>query len=94
MEQKQQKQELKEIKQQKLCPLISGFLLEPKEEKDEKGNTKIVFDKTTNMSPCIKDRCVFFDEIESRCKFIIIQENLSSLQVEDEDVQGEGTDNE
>ncbi len=52
-----------EVIQPKLCPLISGFLIEP--IKTALGEIKA--GKTTNINPCIQDKCMFYDVVEKKC---------------------------
>lgn len=60
---KLEKKEKVEVIQPKLCPLISGFLVEP--IKTALGEIKPA--KTTNVAPCMKDKCVFFDKKIQEC---------------------------
>lgn len=79
----------KEKKVIKLCPFISGFILEP--VKDSLGNQ--VVGKTTNVSPCMTDKCIFYDSDEEVCGIVKAIGYLSLLQdIETEESSGEGTD--
>ena len=73
MEQKQEKQKV-EVIQPKLCPLISGFLLEP--IKSALGQMQVA--KTTNVAPCIEDKCKFYDEQDKDCllKYFIVHKKI------------------
>lgn len=101
-----QKQEVKqEVKQVvKLCPFISGFVMElSKISLKENGLIK-----TTNVAPCLKSKCMFYDSNENVCGLVLGIESLVTLknimleeyneeqqeQQEQEQEQGEGTDNE
>ena len=66
MEQKQeQKQEQKvEVIQPKLCPFISGFIVEPV-KKNALG--QVQFGKTTNVAPCMENSCMFYDGKTKNC---------------------------
>lgn len=94
-----QKQEIKKVEEPKkvlkLCPFISGFLLEP--VRDKLGNQ--VLGKTTTVAPCIADKCMFFNETEQCCKIVQGLDDLHTLSSEiddniddEEEIQGEGTD--
>ena len=65
MEQKQEKKV--EVIEPKLCPFISGFLLEP--VKNALGQVSVA--KTTNVSPCMDKRCKFYDEEKKDCLIIL-----------------------
>lgn len=52
-----------EVIKPKLCPFISGFLVEP--VKTALGEIKPA--KTTNVNPCIKDNCMFYDVDTKDC---------------------------
>lgn len=94
----QQKQETKKAEEPKLilklCPFISGFVMEI--VKDKLGNQGL--GKTTNVAPCIANKCMFFNDTEHYCKIVKgLDELHNSFDVEDEDedeeqTQGEGTD--
>lgn len=73
MEQKQeQKQEQKvEVIQPKLCPFISGFIVEPV-KKNALG--QVQFGKTTNVAPCMENSCMFYDEDKKECKINLFLE--------------------
>ena len=60
---KLEKKEKVEVIQPKLCPLISGFLIEP--VKTALGDIKPA--KVTNVAPCLKDKCIFFDVDKKDC---------------------------
>lgn len=64
---KLEKKEKVEVIQPKLCPLISGFLVEP--VKTALGEIKPA--KTTNVAPCIKDKCMFYDVDKKVCLIIL-----------------------
>lgn len=93
-----QKQEIKKVEEPKkvlkLCPFISGFLLEPTRISIKENG--II--KSTNVAPCIADKCMFFNETEQYCKIVQGLEDLHTLafevddEIEDEEIQGEGTD--
>ena len=94
-----QKQEIKKVQEPKkvlkLCPFISGFVMEI--GKDSLGNQGLV--KTNNVSPCIANKCMFFDETEQHCKIVQGLDDLHTLAFEvddniddEEEIQGEGTD--
>jgi len=92
-----QKQEVKqEVKKAtKLCPFISGFVVEV--VKDSLGNQSL--GKTTNVSRCIANSCMFYNATEDYCKIVKGLDDIhNSFEVEDEqdeeETQGEGTDNE
>lgn len=96
-----QKQEVKqEVKKEviKLCPFISGFVMEI--VKDGLGNQGL--GKTTNVAPCIKNKCMFYDSNENVCGLVLGIESLVTLKnimleeynEEQEEEQGEGTENE
>ena len=98
-----QKQEVKqEVKQViKLCPFISGFVMElSKISLKENGLIK-----TTNVAPCLKSKCMFYDSNENVCGLVLGIESLVTLkniifeeyneqQEEQQEEQGEGTENE
>lgn len=89
VEQKNVESTKKEKKVIKLCPFISGFILEP--VKDSLGNQ--VVGKTTNVSPCMTDKCIFYDSDEEVCGIVKAIGYLSLLQdIETEESSGEGTD--
>lgn len=89
VEQKIAESTKKEKKVIKLCPFISGFILEP--IKDGLGNQ--VVGKTTNVSPCMLDKCNFYDSDEKACGIVKAIGYLSLLQdIETEESSGEGTD--
>lgn len=74
-EQKQEvkKQESKaEVIQPKLCPFVSGFLVEP--AKTVVGQMQ--FMKTTNISPCIEDKCKFYNPAQKDCEICLCFKNL------------------
>lgn len=72
----EQKQEVKkEVK--KLCPFISGFLLEP--VKDKLSGQMTGVGKSTNISPCIKEHCKFFNKHEQECEILCCFKNLKVL---------------
>lgn len=74
MEQKQQNQEVKKVDviQPKLCPFVSGFLVEP--AKTVVGQMQ--FMKTTNISPCIEDKCKFYNPAQKDCEICLCFKNL------------------
>lgn len=88
------KQEVKEVT--KLCPFISGFLLEMSRISVKENG---LF-KTTNVAPCLKGKCMFYNATEDYCKIVKGLDDIhNSFEVEDEQdeeeqTQGEGTDNE
>lgn len=93
--QKEVKQETKqEIR--KLCPFISGFVMELSQiSLKENGLVK-----TTNVAPCLKDKCTFFAPKNNICGIVLGIESLVTLKLlaletetETETTeQGEGTD--
>lgn len=94
-----QKQEIKKVQEPKkllkLCPFISGFVMEI--VRDKIGNQGL--GKTTNVAPCIANKCMFFDETEQHCKIVQGLDDLHTLAFEvddniddEEQIQGEGTD--
>lgn len=92
-----QKQEIKKVEEPKkilkLCPFISGFVMEI--VKDSLGNQGL--GKTTNVAPCIANKCMFYNDTEYYCKIIKgLDELHNSFEIEDEqdeeEIQGEGTD--
>ena len=64
---KLEKKDKVEVIQPKLCPLISGFLVEP--VKTALGEIKPA--KTTNVSPCIQNKCMFYDVDKKDCLIIL-----------------------
>lgn len=62
----------KDVIEEKLCPFVSGFLLEP--VKDVLGQVQVV--KTTNVAPCCKERCKFFNRAEKDCEILLCFTNL------------------
>lgn len=92
-----QKQEIKKVEEPKkilkLCPFISGFVMEI--VKDGLGNQGL--GKTTNVAPCIAHKCMFFNDTEQYCKIVKGLDDIhNSFELEDEqdeeEIQGEGTD--
>lgn len=70
----EQKQEVKnqevkkvEVIQPKLCPMISGFLVEP--IKSPLGQMQVV--KTTNVAPCMEEKCKFFNIEKNECEILL-----------------------
>ena len=98
----EKKQKINEVKKEgqkevkkvlKLCPFISGFVMEI--GKDLLGNQGLV--KTNNVSPCIANKCMFYNETEQYCKIVKGLDDIhNSFKLEDEqdeeEIQGEGTD--
>ena len=80
MSEQKQNQEVKEKKVVKLCPFISGFMLEPTRI-SMKENGVI---KTTNVAPCIQNKCTFFNETEQECKIVQGLDDLHELVVEED----------
>lgn len=92
-----QKQEIKKAEEPKkvlkLCPFISGFVMEI--VKDSLGNQGL--GKTTNVAPCIAHKCMFYNDTEHYCKIVKGFDDIhNSFELEDEqdeeEIQGEGTD--
>lgn len=92
-----QKQEIKKVEEPKkilkLCPFISGFVMEI--VRDKIGNQGL--GKTTNVAPCIANKCMFYNDTEQYCKIVKGLDDIhNSFEIEDEqdeeEIQGEGTD--
>ena len=72
----EQKQEIKkqepkvEVIQPMLCPFISGFLIEP--VKTPLGQMNVA--KTTNVAPCMENKCKFYNEDKKDCKINLFLE--------------------
>lgn len=96
MEQEKKQEQLKKQEPKKvvkLCPFISGFVVEV--VKDGLGNQSI--GKTTNVSRCITNSCMFYNETEQYCKILKGLDDIhNSFEIDDEeqDEQGEETENE
>lgn len=73
----EQKQEVKkqepkvEVIQPKLCPFISGFVVEPV-RKNALGEVQL--GKTTNVSPCMENSCMFYNIDKKECKINLFLE--------------------
>lgn len=96
-EKKQEIEKAKEVKKEpkeilKLCPFISGFILEGK--KTALGEIEV--HKTTNVAPCIMNKCTMYDDDRNMCKIVLGVEFLSLLEdmIQDNDDEGEETNNE
>ena len=93
-----QKQEIKKVEEPKkilkLCPFISGFVMEI--VRDKIGNQGL--GKTTNVNPCIAHKCMFYNDTEHYCKIVKGLDDIhNSFEINDDDIdeddeQGEGTD--
>lgn len=70
MEQQKQEQKKVEVIQPKLCPFISGFLLEP--AKTVIGQMTVA--KTTNVAPCMENKCKFYNDEKKECKINLFLE--------------------
>ena len=70
MEQQKQEQKKVEVIQPKLCPFISGIVVEP--VKTSLGQVKIM--KTTNVAPCQKEQCIFYNDEKKECKINLFLE--------------------
>lgn len=94
----EQKQEIKKAEEPKkvlkLCPFISGYVMEI--VRDKIGNQGL--GKTTNVATCIAHKCMFYNDTEQYCKIVKALDELHNSfedEYEDEDeeqTQGEGTD--
>ena len=51
----------------KLCPFISGFLIEP--AKTALGDMTVA--KTTNIAPCIEEKCKFYNPADKDCEILL-----------------------
>ena len=51
----------------KLCPFISGFVLEP--AKSKLGQMSVI--KTTNINPCIEENCKFYNVAQKDCEVLL-----------------------
>lgn len=66
---KEQKQEQKDVKviQPKCCPFSMGFLLEP--VRTVMRDTALA--KTTNVAPCMENKCKFYSEQQKECYIVL-----------------------
>lgn len=64
-------EEKQEQKQVKLCPFISGFVLEPIQTKLQAGLIK-----STNVAPCIEEKCKFYNPVQKDCEILLCFTNL------------------
>ena len=95
MEQEKKQEQVKEQEPKKvvkLCPFISGFILEGK--KTALGEIEVR--KTTNVAPCLMNKCTMYDDDRNMCKIVLGVEFLSLLEdiIQDNDDEGEETNNE
>lgn len=69
----QQKQEkVVEVIQPKLCPFISGFVVEPI-KKNALGQVQL--GKSTNVAPCMENSCMFYNIDKKDCKINLFLED-------------------